>query len=183
MATRPESSSAPNSAPNGSVLYLDTSALTKLYVDESGSNELREWIGSPEHGFDPGIRLYTSRIGVPETVSAITRRRNTGTLPRRTSIRNLWHRVVSDFAAPVPPYVVIDVSEVVVGRAAWLVAEHGLRAYDAVHLASAMWLQPRLANPDSLVFVCADKQLSEVAGAVRLTTADPTPAQAPAPRE
>jgi predicted nucleic acid-binding protein len=77
--------------------------------------------------------------------------------------------------------VVIDVSEVVVGRAAWLVAQHGLRAYDAVHLASALWLQPRLDDPDALVFVCADKKLTKIAQAERLTTVDPTPEPLPQP--
>jgi|GEM_PF-194652 len=181
MAPHPSSPVAKGQPLGGSVLYLDTSALTKLYVEEPGSKELTGWIATPPAEGDPAVQLYTSRLGIPETVSAITRRRNVGTLSSK-SILKLWHRVVSDFAAPNPRYAVIDASEVVVGRAAWLVAQHGLRAYDAVHLASALWLRPRLGDPDALVFVSADKRLSKVAAAERLTTVDPTPA-GPAPIE
>jgi len=162
---------------DGTVFYLDTSAITKLYVKEPGSRELSRWFGDPKKGFHPDVELFTSRLGLPETVSAINRKGNTGAVPKE-SLSPLWHSVLTDFAAPSPPYTLIDVSISVIGRAAWLVAHHGLRAYDAVHLASALWLQPRFGDGASLVFVTADRKLMAAAQAEQLATADPTPPKA-----
>jgi predicted nucleic acid-binding protein len=163
---------------DASAYYLDTSALAKLYVKEDGSRELNAWFGDPRKGFDPDVQLFTSRLGLPQTISAITRKWNGGALGKQ-SIFDLWHHVVNDFASATPPYGVVEPSEAVVGRAAWLVALHNLRTYDAVHLASALWLQPRLEDPESFVVVCADRKLAKVARAERLRTADPVPPRPP----
>lgn len=72
-----------------------------------------------------------------------------------------------------PFYQIIEPTEDIVLRAGLLVATHGLRGYDAVQLASALWLQMRLSDPDALVFVCSDTNLSRAAKAERLTVADP----------
>jgi hypothetical protein len=64
--------------------------------------------------------------------------------------------------------------EVIVGHAAFLVAKHGIRGDDAVHLPTALSVQVQLNDPTELVFVSADGNLSAAATAERLATADPT---------
>jgi predicted nucleic acid-binding protein len=62
----------------------------------------------------------------------------------------------------------------VVNRAALLVVRHGLRAYDAVHLASALALQHDLRGSTTLIFVTCDLRLKRAANAEKLPVADPT---------
>lgn len=153
--------------------YLDTSALTKLYLTEPGSRKLARWFGSRIHGFLPSVELWVSRLGFPEVVSAIVRRRNTGTLTPAAA-RRLWLQAFNDFYLPKSPYAIIDPVQSIVHHAALLVAGHGLRGYDAVHLASALRLQNILALGTSVVFVSADQRLNRAATAERLSVADPT---------
>jgi uncharacterized protein len=49
------------------ILYLDTSALVKLYVDEVGSNIVRQAVADSNH-------LTTSLLSYTETRSAFSRR-------------------------------------------------------------------------------------------------------------
>jgi predicted nucleic acid-binding protein len=155
------------------VFYVDTSALTKFYLKEPGSRQMARWFGSRSQGFSPNAQLYISRLGFPETVSAIARRRNKGQLSPGAAVQ-LWNEIITDFGAPKPPYVIVEASETVVGRAALLVAQYGLRAYDAVHLASALALQFRMHGRASVTFVTSDARLRDAAEAERLETADPT---------
>jgi predicted nucleic acid-binding protein len=150
--------------------YLDTSALVKLYVREPGSRRMVAWVGDRRMSFLPDVQIYVSRLVFPETMSAITRRRNDRRAPR--AVGGLWSAVASDFLDSAPPYAIIDPTETIVGHAAFLMATHGLRGYDAVHLATALAVKARLSDP--LIFVSADGTLNEAATAERLVTADPT---------
>jgi predicted nucleic acid-binding protein len=150
--------------------FLDTSALAKLYLKERGSRKLAGWVGHTT-GFSTSVRLYVSRMVLPEAISAITRRRNDRKVDPQSAVR-IWNEIFNDFAGRTP-YEIVEPSEAIVLRAALLVATHGLRGYDAVQLASALWLQVRLSDPDALVFVCSDAGLSKAAKAERLTVADP----------
>jgi len=152
--------------------YLDSSALAKAYVREVGSRRLATWVGDRRSGFSPSARLYVSRLVFPETVSAITRRRNNRSLSRE-AVGGLWRALLADFMGDKPPYVIIDPTEVIIAHAAILVATYGMRGYDAVQLATALSIQVRLDDPASLVFVCSDGDLSRAAKAVGLATADP----------
>ena len=55
------------------ILYLDTSSLVKLYVDEDCSEIVREWVEEAEV-------VATSRVTYPEALSAFARRWNRGDL-------------------------------------------------------------------------------------------------------
>jgi predicted nucleic acid-binding protein len=153
--------------------YLDSSALAKLYIREPGSRRLAEWVGGRTETGARSVSVCISRLGFPETMSAITRRRNEGLLTP-TEAMKLWNAVLSDFMGGARTYVVVDPTETIIGRAAILVANHGLRGYDAVHLASALRLQMDLRDGAQLVFVSADDRLNRAAAAERLSTANPT---------
>lgn len=158
--------------PPQSVFYFDTSALAKLYLKEPGSRRLVGWVGRRSHGFTPQVRIVVSRLVFPETMSAIVRSRNERNISS-TAANRLWNEVTTDFFRAQPPYEVIEISEVIVHQAAMLVAQYGLRAYDAVHLASALRLRMRLDDALDLLFVSADKRLSKAANAEKLTVVDP----------
>jgi uncharacterized protein len=153
------------------IYYLDSSALVKLYVREAGSRRLAEWVGVRTETGGPSVAISVSRLGFPETMSAITRRRNEGSLSPAEAMK-LWNAVFSDFMGGARTYAVIDPTETIIGRAAILVATYGLRGYDAVHLASALRLQMEVQ--DEVVFVSADGRLNRAANAERLAIADPT---------
>lgn len=53
------------------ILYLDTSNLVKLYVDEAHSDLVRDWAEAAE-------AVAISRVGYPEALSAFIRRSDRG---------------------------------------------------------------------------------------------------------
>jgi uncharacterized protein len=107
-------------------LYLDTSALLKVYVDEDGSALVRERV-------EQAARLATSAVTYVEAHSALARRRQGGDLsPGR------YRTAVATFEEGWDRYLRLDVGAAVLGDAARLATRHLLKAYDAIHLASAL---------------------------------------------
>lgn len=157
--------------PSEGVCYLDTSALTKFYVEEPGSRKLEKWFGQRVPGFTPALPLYTSWLGYPEAMSAITRKRNVGALGAGRVV-GIWREIMVDFLT-LPLYLIVEPSETVVARASMMVVKHGLRAYDAMHLASAITLHYDLGMTNTLTFVTCDIRLKHAAVAEQLVVADP----------
>jgi predicted nucleic acid-binding protein len=136
-------------------LYLDTSALVKLYVAEDGSAVVRQAVADAD-------RIATSGIAYVEARSAFARRRREG------GLLPLQHRrIVRDLDADWGHYLRLDVTETLIRQAAALAERHRLRTYDAIHLASAIVLKGRLTDP--VVFACWDDLLSAVARREGLT--------------
>jgi predicted nucleic acid-binding protein len=118
-------------------LYLDTSALVKLYVEEEGSSMVRQWL-------DDADTVATSITAFVEARAAFARRR------REKRISSAAHaRLVRDFEADWGRYLVLEATEPLIRRAGKLTEIHPLRAYDAIHLASAKILREKLAEPVS----------------------------------
>ena len=135
------------------ILYLDTSALVKLYVDEPG----RAAVVSEIEG---AAAVATVRIAYAEARAAFARKRREGGLDAK-SLRLAVELLDEDWAA----YNVVDVSEPLVRRAGILAERHGLRGYDAVHLAAAVELE-RAGGQVS--FGCFDERLRRAARRVNL---------------
>ncbi len=135
-------------------LYLDTSALVKLYVNEEGSESVRDATGRAR-------LVSTSVIAYVEARGAFARRRREGGL-RLSDHR----RVIKDLDADWPHYVRLEASEPLIRDAARIAEVYGLRAYDAIHLASALLLRHRLSAP--IVFGCWDTELKSTAPKVGL---------------
>ena len=139
--------------------YLDTSALVKRFVEEKGSERVAMLI----------VRegpAATATIAYPELLAALARKRREGALSHRAYTR-LRRAVDRDWDV----YLRIDLRDEVLRRARDLVRRHPLRAYDAVHLASALQLRADLEEP--VTFVAADTRLLEAARRERLDTLDP----------
>jgi predicted nucleic acid-binding protein len=135
------------------ILYLDTSALVKLYVDEPG----RAAVVSEIEG---AAAVATVRIAYAEARAAFARKRREGGLDAK-SLRLAVELLDEDWAA----YNVVDVSEPLVRRAGILAERHGLRGYDAVHLAAAVELERAGGH---VSFGCFDEHLRRAARRVNL---------------
>lgn len=97
-----------------------------------------------------------SRITEVEVVSALWRRSREGSLTAGDRDR-LLQTLDRDW----PALRVIEVEATVVAEARAMLARHGLRAGDAIQLASALCLRRELGGP--VQFVCFDQRLMEAA--------------------
>ena len=61
---------------------------------------------------------------------------------------------------------IVEVTERIADTAGDLCASHPLRAYDAIHLSTALYLRDRI-DPD-VCFVCSDRALARIAEEVGL---------------
>jgi uncharacterized protein len=146
--------------------YLDASALVKRYVDEVGSNWLRQLV-------DPLLdsTVYISQMAIVEVISALTRRMREGSVMPQdfAALRDaLWGDCFREYSI-IPP------SQALVESACVLLERHQLRAYDAVHLATALSVQQYLDTEGHppLIFVSADEQLNRASVSEGLETKDP----------
>jgi predicted nucleic acid-binding protein len=146
--------------------YLDTSALIKHYVAESGSGWLETEIFEPDD-----VMLLTSRVTMVEIWSALARRQ------REASISSQHHAELLDAFREdcLIRYRFVEFEEPVVEAARQLLERHPLRAYDAVQLASALVAGSTL-DETSLplpIFLCADDRLLAAARAEGLPADNP----------
>ncbi len=136
--------------------FLDSSALVKRYVPETGSAWIRA-LSVP----NSGDLLIIARITWVEVRSAIARREREGSLT--PSDRKL---IIQRFRSDLNnQYQVIELDSTLAERAGQLVEQYPLRAYDAVQLASVLLLQSAFATTQSTspIFLSADNRLSTVA--------------------
>lgn len=120
------------------ILYLDASALVKRYVIETGSQDVNALIEQAETA---GSALLT-RVEMASALAKAVRMNWVDT----QDAQNAWQ----DFLAQWPSFVRLSVTPVLVERAARLVWDHGLRGYDATHLAAALLWQDTLETPVTL---------------------------------
>ena len=101
------------------ILYLDTSSLVKLYVEEDGAEEVRGQVGQAS-------LVATSVVAYAETRAALARLQRQGDLTRaeHAVARAGFDRDWSTLAR-------VDVTESIYRRAGDLAEEHGLRGSTA----------------------------------------------------
>ncbi|MBM4382215.1 MAG: type II toxin-antitoxin system VapC family toxin [Deltaproteobacteria bacterium] len=138
------------------ILYLDTSALVKLYVEEAGSARTRELV-------DRSDGAYTSRISYVEARAAFARRLRAQAMSRREH-----GDIVSRFEAGWSGFGVVELSDPLARSAGTLAEKHGLRALDATQLAAALELRTGSVPVD---FACFDRRLAHAAREERLPLA------------
>jgi predicted nucleic acid-binding protein len=138
------------------ILYLDTSALVKLYVEEAGTSDVIACVSR-------AAAVVTARISYAEARAAFARHRREGAL-RTADLR----RVVRDLDDEWATYSIVEISDAVVRRAGALAERHALRGYDAVHLAAA--LDVRRAGGE-VEFAAFDARLCRAARREKLAVA------------
>jgi predicted nucleic acid-binding protein len=130
-------------------LYLDTSALVKLYVAEAGSSEVRRLVA------EAGV-VCTSVVGLPEARAALARRAREGSLGPAGH-----ERALRALAADQERLFLLEVTLELAVAAGDLAERRALRGLDALHLASALLIQERIGEP--LTFLCFDDRLRSAA--------------------
>ncbi len=141
--------------------FLDTSALVKRYVQETGT----AWLQALTHPA-AGHAHFIARITQAETVAAVTRRERGGHIAPADAATAL-----ADFQYDfVRQYLIVEISGGLVAHAATLVRRHVLRGYDAVQLAAALEVQD---NTSTLVLVSADDELNAAAIAEGMAVENP----------
>jgi predicted nucleic acid-binding protein len=138
------------------IVFCDTSALVKLYVQEEFSHEVR--------GLAAGAKaLAVSRISWAETMATLARRVRESPIDAqvietvRTRFRNDW----SNFA-------VVEVAQGVVELAGDYADTFALRGYDSVQLASAQIL--KVGASEAFCFACFDTRLQKAASVLGMQT-------------
>ena len=149
------------------ILYLDTSSLLKLYIEEAHCEAVRSWAEGAE-------ALVTSRVALPEAMAALARRRREGDFDAETfeaiqqKLKSQWQ----DFGA-------VDLNEEAAGN---LAVEHGLRGFDGIHLAAALDVLSE-AGSAPVCFSSFDVKLNRAAKAAGLTVLDPEASAASDPED
>ena len=145
------------------VYFLDTSALVKLYVAETGSARMLELLRSLGDW-----RFVILSISLVEFHSAIGRRERARDLGGQSA-----SEVIRAFEIDLESrFTVASTSESVLHDASALADLYPLRALDAIQLAGFITLN--VEEPENCVFVCADRRLLQAAKLEGLTCIDPT---------
>ncbi len=131
------------------ILYLDTSALVKLYVHEKNSQETRELVHEAEV-------VATSKVAYVEARAAFARKLREHGLTRR-EYRSIIEGLDQDWET----YFIIDVSDNLVKVAGLFAEKHALKAFDAIHLTSSVVL--RKQSERTVKFSCFDERLTSAA--------------------
>lgn len=137
------------------ILYLDASALVKRYVAERGSIETQELTAEAE-------AVATSIISRAEVAAALAKAVRVGIL-----LAEGGRKAQDAFAADWPDYARLPITEALVSRAGSLAWEHGLRGYDAVHLASALMWQEAVGT--QITLATFDQQLWQTGRKMAMT--------------
>jgi predicted nucleic acid-binding protein len=132
------------------ILYLDTSALVKRYVAEIGTDRVLRDMNRAKG-------CATSLLTYAEMRSALSR------LTRRgLQSRDVVENVTTEFEDGWRDLTHVAPDPQLVSRAGSLAAEIDLRAYDAVHLASAERIRNATVGA-RVVFACFDASLNRAA--------------------
>jgi len=132
------------------IAYFDTSALVKLYADEPGAKSARAAALEAE-------LIATSIVTYAEMRSAFARKLRFGDI---TAVAR--NRFKEQFELGWESFQIVPIEEDTVKRAGELAETHGLKGFDAVHLASANILGSRFGK---VTFACFDAELSRAASA------------------
>jgi predicted nucleic acid-binding protein len=134
-------------------LYADSSALFKLYVVESGSEEVQRLVTSAS-------TVMTSAVAFVEIRAALARLRRERRLTPADA-RQAKRRFEEDW----PSFVIVATDTHLLATAADFAEAHGLRALDSIHLASFQQVLERA--DDEIEFSSFDDRLSLAARRLR----------------
>jgi len=129
------------------IVYLDTSSLVKLYVEENESSKVDDLVKSSEV-------TATSLVAYAEARAAFARRYR-----EKAFTSDEYDRMKEVFNKDWSRYLILSVTEDMVRLAGDLTEKHALRDFDSIHLASALTLHQELSSP--IVFSCFDDNLQK----------------------
>jgi len=136
------------------VIYLDTSALIKRFVNEKGSPLVRSIVQRKG-------AIATAKIAYAEIFAGLTRKLREGNLSK-TQYALACRQFESDWHA----YLRVELEDDILLLARDLIQRRPLRGFDAVHLASALRL--KVALGEEITFAASDERLLKAAEAEKL---------------
>jgi hypothetical protein len=146
--------------------YLDSSVLSKRYVEEIGTLWVRSILAPASDN-----AIITARVTIVELHSALARRLREGSVSAQA--RLIAIQAFDLHCATEYRFIELDLHVVALARE--MLDRHPLRAYDAIQLASALRADRalRAARLPSLLFLSADERLITAAGGEGLVTDNP----------
>ncbi len=126
------------------LVFFDTSAFVKRYINESGTDKVLEWS-------DKATEIGLSGIVLPEIISAFCR------LRREERISGVqYQQLKSSLMADIEDAALCDLAPAVLAQSILSLESNVLRGMDAIHVGSAVVLKAD-------VFVSSDKRQCEAA--------------------
>ena len=141
------------------MIYLDSSALVKRYLQEDGTDVIQSLLRETEV-------FATSKLTYPEILSAFMKKRRVGEINRKT-----LEAVIDKFENDWEKIFVIEFHNELLPGVKKLIEKYPLRGADALHLASALWLDNTLKM--GLTFVASDIGLLKAARSEALKILNP----------
>jgi predicted nucleic acid-binding protein len=145
-----------------STFFVDTSALSKRYLSETGSAWVLSWILP-----SAGNVIIVSDLAQVETISVFARLQREGIISAGNAVlleNNLLAHLQKE-------YLTIPLEASVLSQARQLFKRHPLRSLDSIQLACALWARTVLNEP--MTFVSGDKRLLTAAATEGFATDDP----------
>lgn len=136
------------------MIYLDTSALIKRFVNEKGSALVESLVQGKG-------AVATAKIAYAEIFAGLTRKLREGNLSKPQ-----YALACRQFERDWHAYVRVGLEDDILLLARDLIQRRPLRGYDAVHLASALRL--KIALGEEITFAAADERLLKAAEAENL---------------
>jgi len=133
-------------------VFLDTSAIVKIYIDEAYSDVIRSLYSSADN------TIYVADIAKVELWSAVRKRFNQADIEEE-QYAAITTYFLNDYKSS---FTVIKCEELLLDQALEFIHGYSLRAYDSVQLAAAFQCQKSLLN-QRLIFVSFDKKLNNAA--------------------
>ena len=131
------------------ILYLDSSALVKRYVEEEGTQKVDAF-------FEEAEDIVTSSVAFAECLSAFSRRFREGLFSEAE-----YFKTVSGLKEEHSSFILVPITQKLNEIVEEILLKHSLRGFDAIHLASAVLIQ-RIGGL-SVIFACFDNALSKAA--------------------
>ncbi|NJL47982.1 MAG: type II toxin-antitoxin system VapC family toxin [Leptolyngbyaceae cyanobacterium SM2_5_2] len=148
------------------VYFLDSSALVKRYIRETGT----DWVSSL-FLLDLSNDCFVAAISGVEIIAAITRRARSGSI-KAADAALACAQFKQDFQAT---YQIIEITEEIISLGMSLAETKGLRGYDAVQLAAGCAINALCLSSGlpPLIFVSADNELNAAASSEGLIIENP----------
>jgi predicted nucleic acid-binding protein len=121
------------------IVYFDTSALVKGYIEETGSRDVHALLD--DQATIPGSAIIIE-VEMAAALQKAVRLYNIND----TLVAESWQDFLDDWSA----FTHIQVSESLVSKASRIAFDYKLRGYDSLHLAAALLWQESLAAPVTL---------------------------------
>jgi predicted nucleic acid-binding protein len=129
------------------IYYFDASAFVKAFNVELGSERIIEILNS-------GLPIYSSCIIYPEILFTLRRKKEAGEIDEDS-----FKQLIINLDESWNYLNVINVSSVL-NILREKVIKYSLKALDAIHLASAIWIKENI--DEDCIVVCSDKELLKI---------------------